>query len=1176
MRRSTLYWLILIIALLAAAPLWGPGIVNTRGGGDSPFLLQRTLAVAESLQHGIFPPRWMAHAAYDLGYPFFNHYAALPYYLSGGLTALGLSPIIAIQTTQTFGFILAALAMALLAERFYKNQTAILLASVAYTFAPFHMVNVYVRGDSLSEFYAFIWYPLILWTLDRLIETPSRNRIATATLAYTGLILTHNVSAVIFSPFALLYVVILAIRQRSTIGREKRLKWAITLIAPFLLGIALTAGFWMPAILETGYGQMGQEFTAGYFHYSNHFRDANLVQRTFLFNYDVAGNVENAGPFTMGLSQAALALLGSTILVWQLVRSNKNNTVTHTSIALYCLAGLAISTLMITPLSKLLWEYLPLLETTQFPWRFLSVQACFTAIATGDLGAWLYQWLRRTSDKIPAHALIGLVLCSVLIISARGALKPDRLLIDTQDVTWDNQLLYEAFTGNIGTTIRYEYLPKDVIPRLYISEAVLEGQGGLSTDADVALNYTLQKRTPNQQVWRVSLDSGDAPVTFPLNWWPGWQATIDGENTNTYPMIGSGRLTLDLKAGSHIVDLQLRNTPLRTAATVISLIMLCGGLGLLLTKKQRAEIIKAARKIGNAGLEHIALPLLIAFVPCMVFNFSTPVDNGMRVFDFTQMPYPHAGPVDFQIAQLKDIQTPGIAEPGETLTLPMQWDVTTEDSLTATLRLVSPATPRHGTPYTLAETTVSIPQGENTQPAALQLPDDLTRGLYLLEVHLRGSNGEIFAQTAQGHTMGTLYAGALRVLHGPSQRADAPLLAHLGNGALTLHTIATNQPQPDQLQVKMHWSTTGTPRNWSLSLRLSDITGQPIASKDLQPGYGYLPTTLWKPGEAITDYVTLTLPRGLAPGTYTLKVITYLEATMGEQGEVEIPVTLTEVTRQEPCNFCDLERRAGKRPCEAAGIQLRRVDMPDDIQEGEPLAFKVEWWAVAAPTADLTARWEVLKADGSVLTTAEGPLAPGSRPTAWPRYTWVRTPVQLDLPPTLSEGPYSLRVTLLDDETPRNACEVVDTLPITLRQRSFEIPNLPYVQTASFEDALNLVGYDWHKDKADLSLTLWWQAGNNTPRQDYKRFVHLVDAATGLTAAQDDAMPRDWTYPTSWWAAGEVVSETVTLDLNSLPNGTYHLAVGWYDEKTGERLNANGHTMPDGRISLTETTFQKP
>ena len=84
-------------------------MVNTRGGGDSPFLLQRTLDMAENLRHGIFPPRWMAHAAYDLGYPFFSHYAALPYVLSGGLTALGLGPILAIQATQTFGFVLAAL-----------------------------------------------------------------------------------------------------------------------------------------------------------------------------------------------------------------------------------------------------------------------------------------------------------------------------------------------------------------------------------------------------------------------------------------------------------------------------------------------------------------------------------------------------------------------------------------------------------------------------------------------------------------------------------------------------------------------------------------------------------------------------------------------------------------------------------------------------------------------------------------------------------------------------------------------------------------------------------------------------------------------------------------------------------------------------------------------------------
>ncbi|HOS79264.1 MAG TPA: hypothetical protein PLJ24_03275, partial [Anaerolineae bacterium] len=381
-------------------------MVNTRGGGDSPFLLQRTLDMAENLRHGIFPARWMAHAAYDLGYPFFNHYAALPFYLSGGLTALGLSPLLAIQATQTLGFLLAALTLALWARRVYGNRWATLLAVAAYTFAPFHLVNVYVRGDSLSEFWAFVWYPLILWTLDRVAEHPTLRRVTLAALSYAALILTHNVSALIFAPFALLYAAIQRVgestQQREGEKAEKRegksanrisrsTQYVVRLISPFLFAFLLTAWFWIPAIGETGYGQMGPEFTAGYFHYSNHFRGLNLVQRTFLFDYSVAGDAAAAGPFAMGGVQAALALLGAGALIWQIGESAKkreSESATHilrsTQYA-FILFSLGLSTFMITPLSTPLWEHLPLLATTQFPWRFLSVQALFTAMATAAL-----------------------------------------------------------------------------------------------------------------------------------------------------------------------------------------------------------------------------------------------------------------------------------------------------------------------------------------------------------------------------------------------------------------------------------------------------------------------------------------------------------------------------------------------------------------------------------------------------------------------------------------------------------------------------------------------------------------------------------------------------------------------------------------------------------------------
>ncbi|MDI7275742.1 MAG: hypothetical protein QME94_07175, partial [Anaerolineae bacterium] len=69
----------LALAAIAAWPLLStPGLVNTRAGGDSPFLLLRVYELQANLRAGVLPARWMPHAAYGLGYPFFNYYASLP------------------------------------------------------------------------------------------------------------------------------------------------------------------------------------------------------------------------------------------------------------------------------------------------------------------------------------------------------------------------------------------------------------------------------------------------------------------------------------------------------------------------------------------------------------------------------------------------------------------------------------------------------------------------------------------------------------------------------------------------------------------------------------------------------------------------------------------------------------------------------------------------------------------------------------------------------------------------------------------------------------------------------------------------------------------------------------------------------------------------------------------
>jgi hypothetical protein len=90
-----------------------------------------------------------------------------------------------------------------------------------------------------------------------------------------------------------------------------------------------------------------------------------------------------------------------------------------------------------------------------------------------------------------------------------------------------------------------------------------------------------------------------------------------------------------------------------------------------------------------------------------------------------------------------------------------------------------------------------------------------------------------------------------------------------------------------------------------------------------------------------------------------------------------------------------------------------------------------------------------------------------------------------------------------------------------------------------------------------LTVTVVWQA-RQLPAADYAAFAHLVDEA-GQGWAGDAHQPYDGLYPTTAWAAGEMVRDQFSLTLPATaPPGLYHLRVGWYDPASGERLAVGG------------------
>jgi hypothetical protein len=136
-------------------------------------------------------------------------------------------------------------------------------------------------------------------------------------------------------------------------------------------------------------------------------------------------------------------------------------------------------------------------------------------------------------------------------------------------------------------------------------------------------------------------------------------------------------------------------------------------------------------------------------------------------------------------------------------------------------------------------------------------------------------------------------------------------------------------------------------------------------------------------------------------------------------------------------------------------------------------------------------------------------------------------------------------------------------------------------QAASFGGVARVSGYRLKASTIargeQIQLTVLWEALAR-PALDYTVFVHLLDSDDNLVAGADQ-QPVGGTYPTTIWTPGERIIDShslSTMDAEGRPfkPGQYRLAVGLYDQTSGERLavyHANGRPDPMRRM-LLETT----
>jgi hypothetical protein len=120
-----------------------------------------------------------------------------------------------------------------------------------------------------------------------------------------------------------------------------------------------------------------------------------------------------------------------------------------------------------------------------------------------------------------------------------------------------------------------------------------------------------------------------------------------------------------------------------------------------------------------------------------------------------------------------------------------------------------------------------------------------------------------------------------------------------------------------------------------------------------------------------------------------------------------------------------------------------------------------------------------------------------------------------------------------------------------------------HLQSADFGGQIELVGWiigPLSLDPEHVPVTIVWQAKQAMTHR-YTAFVHLEKPNKGMID-QNDREPHNGDYPTTRWAAGEMIREMYGLNVpNSSLTDDLIFRVGWYDSETGDRLEVAAYEV---------------
>lgn len=940
MRRWLIPLILFLATLIATIPLWR--VPAPFYFLDDGYLhLFRVFQFDAVLRQGVWYPRWAPDLAYGYGYPLFNYYPPLAYFVTEILHLLSFSFPDAIKATFVIVIFIGATGAFSLGRDLFRDDAhpdwAGALVAIAYVFFPYFLIDLYTRG-ALAEGFAAAFLPWLIFAIRRTVQRQSLGSIVVTALFAALLVLSHNLTAFLAAPvlgaFAMLELFWL---------ESSRIKALLALIVAATLGALLSALYWLPLLAEFSLVAISrQNRELGNIIQYSFLTIADIIQTSFAYTYHEA-------PFPLALVPM---LLGAITLIFAFI-ARRGRVVFFGIVALIC-------TILMIDLSHPIWLGVPAMRSIQFPWRLSIFVGLGVAVAIGSLTRPLAssQRLQTRGARLSIIALAG-----ILIFVALANLVPIRLNNPRGEISLAQLVRFETNSRNVGLSTMDEYLPLTVrfLPRRLNPIIPTPPLPTIRVEEYGAVRRVLQV-------------SATQSTTMYLHafYFPDWQVRIDGAPVSSAPSTALGLLTFDVPPGDHRVEILLVDTPPRQSAQILFgigmalLVML-----VIVLARRRAEefrligVILGVVILEAGVLASVAITGHAPLVQATNINVAPALQlAGLRIDDAS---------FDENIWRVKDARA--------TLHVIPYWHVQRAvDEKPVAWRLID----ANGH---------AVAQREQLPRFAAGLPgtwlaNEIVEDHYTLSI-AGLPRGEYTLQVAFGQPLKFVDAGAIRLEAGgaslPQPQIARTIDARVGDEFQLLgYNLAAMPRAGEILPVVLFWKIDhDVNEDFTVFVHLLDPTGNLVAQHDGLTDDGFNPTTLWLTGTTISDRHDLKLPATLGPGVYRLIAGLYRYETLerlpaknaGESSPDDV-VELGEI--KVPMNAQDARPSRMLNVSLGSTLQLSGYDLQTTREQAH---LKLYWHARVKIEADYKVFVHVTDASGNVVAQVDQLPGEGNYPT---------------------------------------------------------------------------------------------------------------------------------------------------------------------------------------------------